>query len=192
MDGAGTTLREMSMKHIDNRGNALFRSMEHTNIHGVYVLLFDETNTLQVDIFLATIDESLDALSEWDNADAHFRYHSNEKVNIVGIVGIHPRGKQTDFWKKHFAGFVKATIPTEIDTAHLHQPPKSRKNNHAQPSYIDISRSHGHADNYGEVTSPIASKTATQQTRPSPMTQESLQQHADPNTPPPVKAPCLA
>jgi hypothetical protein len=51
----------------------------------VYMLLFDETNTVHVDMLLATIDDSLDALRDWDIADAHIRYHSNEKVKIVGI-----------------------------------------------------------------------------------------------------------
>jgi hypothetical protein len=45
MEGAGTTLREMFMNHLDNKGNASFHSMEHTNTSGVYRLLFDETNT---------------------------------------------------------------------------------------------------------------------------------------------------
>jgi hypothetical protein len=35
-DGAGTTIREMFMKHLDNKGNTLFYSMEHTNTYGVY------------------------------------------------------------------------------------------------------------------------------------------------------------
>jgi hypothetical protein len=44
------------MKHLGNKGNALFHSMEHTNTFGVYMLLFDETNTEKVDTLLATID----------------------------------------------------------------------------------------------------------------------------------------
>jgi hypothetical protein len=64
MEGAGTTIREMFMKNLDNRGNELFHSMEHTNTPGAYRLLFDETNTTQVDSLIATIDESLDALGD--------------------------------------------------------------------------------------------------------------------------------
>jgi hypothetical protein len=45
------------MKHLDNKGNALFHSMEHTNTSDVYRLLFDETNTEQVDTLLTTIDK---------------------------------------------------------------------------------------------------------------------------------------
>jgi hypothetical protein len=97
MEGSGTTIREMFMKHIDNKGNALFHSMEHTNNSDVYRLLFDEANTEQVDTLLSTINESLDAMGDWDNADSHYRFHSHEKVNIVGIQ---PRGEQSDFWKK--------------------------------------------------------------------------------------------
>jgi hypothetical protein len=121
MEGLGTTIREMFMKHLDNKGNALFYSMEHTSNSDVYRLLFDESNTEQVDTLLSTIDESLDAMGDWDNADFHYRYHSHKKVNIVGIQ---PRGEQSDFWKKHFAGFVKNSIPSVIDTSHLHQPPQ--------------------------------------------------------------------
>jgi hypothetical protein len=121
MEGSGTTIREMFMKHLDNKGNALFHIMEHTNNSDVYRLLFDESDTEQVDTLLGTIDESLDAMGDWDNAYSHYRYHSHEKVNIVGIQ---PRGEQSDFWKKHFAGFVKSPIPSVIDTSHLHQPPK--------------------------------------------------------------------
>jgi hypothetical protein len=73
------------MKQLDNKGNALFHSMEHTHTYGVYRLLFDETNKAQVDNLLATIDNSLDSLGDWENVDAHFRYHSNEKVNIASI-----------------------------------------------------------------------------------------------------------
>jgi coproporphyrinogen III oxidase len=31
MEGSGTTIIEMFMKHLDNKGKALFHSMEHTN-----------------------------------------------------------------------------------------------------------------------------------------------------------------
>jgi hypothetical protein len=47
------------MKHLENKGNALLHSMEHTNTSDIYRLLFDETNPDQVDTLLATIDESL-------------------------------------------------------------------------------------------------------------------------------------
>jgi hypothetical protein len=163
MEGSGTTIKEMFMKHLENKVNALFHSMEHTNTSDVYRLLFDETNMEQVDTLLTTIDESLDALGDCDNADTHFRFHSHEKVNIVGIQ---PRCEQSDFWKKHFSGFVKNTIPTVIDTSHLHQPPKGRQNNLVQTSYSDIARGHGHADNDSDVTRPTVAETATQQTRP--------------------------
>jgi hypothetical protein len=126
MEGAGTTMREMLTKHLENKGNALFHSMEHTNTSGVYRLMFDETNIEKVDTLLATIDESLDALGDKDNADAYLRYQSNEKVNIVGIQ---PRVEQSDFWKNHFAGFVKTIVSTVIDTSHLQQSPKYRQNN---------------------------------------------------------------
>jgi hypothetical protein len=56
MEGSGTTIREMFMKHLDNKGNALFQSMEHTNNSDVYQLLFVESNTEQVDTLLGTID----------------------------------------------------------------------------------------------------------------------------------------
>jgi hypothetical protein len=162
MEGSGTTIRDFFMKHLDNKGSALFQIMDNTNTSDVYRLLFDETNTEQVDTLLGTIDESLDALGDWYNADANYRFHSHEKVNIVGIQ---PRGEQSDFWKKHFAGFVKNSIPSVIDTSHLHQPPKGRQNNRVQPSYSDISRGHGHNENDSDVTSPTAAETATQQTR---------------------------
>jgi hypothetical protein len=74
----------------------------------------------------------------------------------VNIVGIQPRGEQSDFWKKHFAGFVKTTIPTVIETSHLHQPPKGRHKNRVQPSYSDIARGHSHTDTDIDVTSPTA------------------------------------
>jgi hypothetical protein len=116
MEGSGTTIREMFMKHLDKKGNALFHSMEHANNSDVYRLFFDETNTEQVDTLIGTIDESFDVMGDWDNADSHYRYHSHEKVNKVGIQ---PRGKQSDFWKKHFARFVKNPIPSVIYTSHL-------------------------------------------------------------------------
>jgi hypothetical protein len=137
--------------------------MEHTNNSDVYRLLFDESNTDQVDMLLSTIDESLDVMGDWDNADSHYRYHSHEKVNIVGIQ---PRCEQSDFWKKHFAGFMTNSIPSAIDTSHLHQPPKGRKNyNHIQPSYSDIARGRGPSENDSDVTGPTAAETATQQTK---------------------------
>jgi hypothetical protein len=185
MEGSGTTIREMFMKHLDNKGNALFHSMEHTNKYDVYRLLFDESNTEQVDTLIGTIDESLDAMGDWDNADSHYRYHSHEKVNIVGIQ---PRGEQSDFWKKDFAGFVKNSIPSVIDTSHLHKPPKGRKNyNRVQPSYSDIVRGRGPNENDSDVTVPTAAETATQQTRhqpaPSPGPQVSPAQQASPASP---------
>jgi hypothetical protein len=185
MDRSGTTIREMFMKHLDNKGNALFHSMEHTTNSDVYRLFFDESNTEQVDTLLGTIDESLDAMGDWDNADYHYRYHSHEKVNIVGIQ---PRGEQSDFWKKHFAGFMKNSIPSVIDTSHLHQPPKGRKNsNRVQPSYSDIARGHGPNENDSDVTGPTASETAIQQTKhkpaPSPGPQVSPTQQPSPAIP---------
>jgi hypothetical protein len=87
MDGTGITIRGFFKKHVDSKDNELSHSMEHTNTPGVYILLFDEANAPQVDKLLATIDESLNALCQWDNADAHFK---------VSIVGIQPRGEHTD------------------------------------------------------------------------------------------------
>jgi hypothetical protein len=166
MEGSGTTIREMFMKHLDNKGNALFHNMEHTNNSDVYRLFFNESNTEQVDTLLGTINEPLDAMGDWDNADSHYRYHSHEKVNIVCIQ---PRGEQSDFWKKRFAGFVKNSMPSVIDTSHLHQPPKGIKNsNRVEPSYSDIARGHGPNENDSDVTGPTAAKTATQQTKHKP------------------------
>jgi hypothetical protein len=89
----------------------------------------------------------------------------------VNIIGIQQHGEQTDFWKKHFARLVKATLPTEIDTAHLHHPPKSRQNTHVQPSYSDIACGHGHVDNDSEVTSPTDADNDIPQTLSSHVTQ---------------------
>jgi hypothetical protein len=93
----------------------------------------------------------------------------------VNIVGIQPRGEQSDFWKKHFAGFMKTIIPTVIDTS-------------VQPSYSDITRVHGHHDNDSDITSRTATETATQQTRPrtipSPGSQGSPTQQAGLASPP--------
>jgi hypothetical protein len=83
---------------------------------------------------------------------------------------------------------VKNSIPSVIDTSHLHQPPKGRHNNHVQPSYSDISRGHGHNETYSYVTSPTAAETATQQTRPrtvpSTGSQVNLTQQTGPASPP--------
>jgi hypothetical protein len=182
MEGSGTTIREMFMKHLDNKGNTLFHSMEHTNNSDVYRLLFYESNTEQVDTLLGTIDESLDAMGDWENVDSHYGYHSHEKVNITGIQ---PRGEQSDFWKKKFAGFVKNSIPSVIDTSHLHQPPKGRRNfNCVQPSYSDIARGCGTNENDSDITGPTAAETTTQQTKhkpaPSPGPQVSPDQQASP------------
>jgi hypothetical protein len=185
MEGSGTTIREMCMKHLDNKGNALFHNMEHTNNSDVYRLLFDEANTEQVDTLLGTIDESLYTMGDWDNADSHYRFHSHEKVNIVGIQ---PRGEQSDFWKKRFAGFMKNSIPSVIDTSHLYQPPKGRQTNRVHPSYSDIARGHGHNENDSDVTSPTVAETATQQTRPRTVPSHESQvnptQQTDPASPP--------
>jgi hypothetical protein len=108
MEGSGTTIREMCMKHLNNKGNALFHSMEHTYNSDVYRLLFDEANTEQVDTLLGTIDESLDAMGDWENADSHYRFHSHEKVNIVSIQ---PRGEQSDFWGKTFRWIREELYP---------------------------------------------------------------------------------
>jgi hypothetical protein len=166
MEGSGTTIREMFMKHLDNKGVALFHSMDHTNNSDVYRLLFYESNTEQVDTLPGTIDEWLDAMGDWDNADSHYIYHIHEKVNIVGIQ---PRGEQSDFWKKHFAVFVTNSIPSVIDTSHLHQPPKGRKNyNRVQPSYSDIACGRGPNENDSDITGPTAAETASQQTKQKP------------------------
>jgi hypothetical protein len=65
MEGSGTTIREMFMKHLDNKCNALFHNMEQTNNSDMYQLFFDESNTEQVNTLLGTIDESLDAMGDW-------------------------------------------------------------------------------------------------------------------------------
>jgi hypothetical protein len=164
MEGSGTIIREMFMNHLYSKGSALFHSMEHTNNSDVYRLLFDETHTEQVDTLLGTIDETLDAMGDWDNANSHYRFHSHKKVKIVGIQ---PRGEQSDFWKKQSAGFMKNPIPSVIDTSHLDQPPKGRHNsNRVQPYYSDIARGHGHNENDSDATGPTAAETATQHTTP--------------------------
>jgi hypothetical protein len=56
MEGSGTTIREMFMKHLDNKVKALFHSMEHTKNSDMYRLLLDESITEQVDTLLGTID----------------------------------------------------------------------------------------------------------------------------------------
>jgi hypothetical protein len=105
-------------------------------------------------------------MGDRDNADSHYRYHSHEKVKIFGIQ---PRGEQSYFWKKHFAGFVKNLIPSVIYTSHLHQPPKGRKNsNRVQPSYSDISCGRGPNENDSDVTGLTAAETATQHTKQKP------------------------
>jgi hypothetical protein len=96
------------MKRLHNKVNILFHSMEHTNNSDVYRLLFDEANTEQVDTLLGTIDESLDAMGDWENTYSHYRFHSHEKVNIVSIQ---PRGEQSDFWKKTFRQIRKDFYP---------------------------------------------------------------------------------
>jgi hypothetical protein len=150
------------MKHLDNKGSTLFHSMEHTNKSDFYRLLFDETDTEQVYTLLGNIDETLDVMGDWDNAYSHYRFQSHEKVKIVGIQ---PRGEQSDFWKKHFARFVENPTLSVIDTSHLHQPPKGRQNsNRVQPSYSDIARGHGHNENDSDVTGLTAAETATQHT----------------------------
>jgi hypothetical protein len=64
---------------------------------------------------------------------------------------------------------VTNSIPSVIDTSHLHQPPKGRKNsNRVQPSYSDISRGRGPTKNDSDVTGPTAAETATQQTKQKP------------------------
>jgi hypothetical protein len=147
--------------------------------------LFDESNTEQVDTLLAIIDESLDAMGDWDNADSHERNHSQEKVNIFGIQ---PRDEQSDFWKKHFSGFAKNSIPSVIDTSHLHHPPPQGKNNYnrVQPSYSDIARGHGPNANGSDDTGTTAAETATQQTKqkpaPSPGPQVSPTQQPSPSS----------
>jgi hypothetical protein len=77
MERSGTIIREMFMKHLDKKGNALFYSMEHTNNYEVYWLLFDQSNTEQVYTLLGTIGESLDAMGDSDNAYYHYIYHSH-------------------------------------------------------------------------------------------------------------------
>jgi hypothetical protein len=94
MEGSSTTMRDFFIKLLDNKGNALFHSIEHTNTSDVYMLIFDETNTEQVDNLLDTIDESLDGLGDWDNADNHYIFRCHAKLNFVRIQ---PRGEQSDF-----------------------------------------------------------------------------------------------
>jgi hypothetical protein len=195
MEVSGTTIREMFMKPLYTKGNALFHSMEHTNNSDVYRLLFDESRTEQVDTLLGTIDESLDAMGDWNNTDSHYRYHSHEKANNAGIQ---PRDEQPDFWKKHFAGFVKNSVPSVIDASYLHQPPKGRHNsNRVQPSYSDIARGPGSYENDSDVTGPTAAKTknhkSTNNTKArskswSPSQPDSVSQTSQPAHP--EKAPC--
>jgi hypothetical protein len=82
---------------------------------------------------------------------------------------------------------VKNSIPSVIDTSHLHQPPKRRKNsNRVQPSYSDIARGHGSNENDSDVTGPAAAETVTQQTTqkpaPSPGPQVSPTQQPSPSS----------
>jgi hypothetical protein len=83
---------------------------------------------------------------------------------------------------------VKNSIPSVIDTSHLHQPPKGRQNNRVQPSYSDTARGHDHNEKDSDVTRPTAAKTATQQTRPRTVSSHGSQvnptQQTDPVIPP--------
>jgi hypothetical protein len=137
MEGFGTTIRGFLMKHLDNKGNALFHSMEHTDASDVYWA----TGTMRILITDFT------ATKKWASS-AYIHVASNLTSE-----------------KKQFTGFVNNSIPPIIDASRLHQPPKCRQHNKVQHSYSDIAHWHGHPDNDSDATSPTAAETATQQTQ---------------------------
>jgi hypothetical protein len=61
----------MFTKRLYRKGNALFHSMEYTNNSDVYKLLFNESNTEQVDTLIGTTDELVNAMGDLENADSH-------------------------------------------------------------------------------------------------------------------------
>jgi hypothetical protein len=132
-------------------------------------------------------------MGDWENAYSHYRYHSHEKLNIVEIQ---PRCEQSEFWKKHFARFVKNPIPSVIDTPHLHQAPKGRHNyNRVQPYYSDIARGNGHNENDSDVTGRLLPKPRlnTQNKNPRQVLGPKSAQVSRPAQPVhPAKAPCPA
>jgi hypothetical protein len=153
MDASGVTIREVLYNHKDEKGANIFESIEKTNSGGIYRVLFDEANTVDVDAVLDNLDEYLVSLGDWKNCHTHNRYHTNEEIHIVGSV---PRPSETcntsAFWTSHLEEFQIQCIPVEIDTSVMLHHPKAKRAPWVKASYSEILSSSNRQEAHRAIT----------------------------------------
>jgi hypothetical protein len=98
MDGA-FTIREAFTCYKDKQGGPLFTSIESTQTGGTYCFLFNEKHAVEVDKALLGIDAKLESIGSWDESNVHYRYITDDEVNVTGI---HPKSQGSDFWQNYY------------------------------------------------------------------------------------------
>jgi hypothetical protein len=66
---------------------------------GTYRFLFNEKHVVEVDKALLRIDTKLDSIGTWNESNLHYRYSTDDEVNIAGV---HPKTQGSDFWQKNY------------------------------------------------------------------------------------------
>jgi hypothetical protein len=109
------------------------------NNGGTYHVIFDQSNTVEVDAVLDNLDGSLASLGDWTNLHTHYRYHTNKEKHIIGSAP-RPSANSTasDFWTSHLAEFQMQGIPVEMYTSIMLHPPKVKRAPWVKYTYSDM------------------------------------------------------
>jgi hypothetical protein len=123
-------------------------------------------------MILTYIDETLEAIGNWDNASVHYRYITTEDVEVSG-KNAQAQGKS--FWQEHYK-LMSGTIPEVVGTNMFYRPHQRRPQT-VHMSYSDIARSSGspltqsqnNSQDGTSVNTTIASNVFRQETNDSGM-----------------------
>jgi hypothetical protein len=170
MEGKGITLRNIFLQYLDKQDQPLLQSIEQTITGGTYHFIFDKSKVAKVDTMLASIDNDLDKIGQWEERHTHYRYLTSNPITVIGSI---PRSTLTTFWDDHLSEFQAGPIPGEISTANL-QRPKPKRNAWEKVSYSDIARGAG-SIGHTAPTSEITQATTTGQTQATETVSESVE-----------------
>jgi hypothetical protein len=114
-NNGSSTVREAFLSYKYDAGASIFSAIEATQTGGTYHFLFNDNNSVSVDMILTDIDEKLEAIGNWDDATVHYRYITTHEVEVSG-KNAQAQGKF--FWQEHYK-LMSGTNLEVVDTGQV-------------------------------------------------------------------------
>jgi hypothetical protein len=93
------TLREAFLSYKDDSREPIFSGIEATQTSSTYPLLFNEKNHEAEDKILIDVDKKIDAIGNWNDTSAHYRYITMDDVEVSGR---NAQAQRKSFWQEHY------------------------------------------------------------------------------------------